>query len=279
MTATSTTETLAARDGTRLLVRRWEAAGAGAPWATALVVHGLGEHSGRWEKVGNRMAVAGIAASSFDHRGHGRSEGRRAYAESWDHLLDDAQDRLAASRVAGLPAILYGQSMGGLVCADYLLSGRPAPDLAVLSAPALGDTLNPLLRSLAPALGRVAGTIELKNPFTPDQLSRDPKVGEAYAADPLTLSRTTLRLGAGVITAADRVNAKLAAGVTLPCTTLVIHGEDDTIIPTASTERLGATPGVERRTYPGVRHEPHNDPDGDAIVDAAIAWLRAKAGA
>ncbi|MCU0504330.1 MAG: lysophospholipase [Chloroflexi bacterium] len=277
MSATSTTETVAGRDGTRLLVRSWPARG--TPWATALIVHGLGEHSGRWEAVGGRMAAAGIGTTGYDHRGHGRSDGRRAYVDRWEQLLDDAEDRLVASRVAGLPAILYGQSMGGLVCADYLLSGRPAPDLAVLSAPALGDTLNPLLRALAPALGRVAGTVERANPFIPDQLSRDPKVGEAYAADPLTLPKTTLRLGAGVIAAADRVNRKVAAGATLPCPTLVIHGEDDTIIPTASTEKLGAAAGAERRTYPGVRHEPHNDPDGEAIVDATIAWLRAKAGA
>ena len=277
MTATSTTETLVARDGTRLLVRRWAAKG--RPWATALIVHGLGEHSGRWETVACRMAAAGITPTAYDHRGHGRSEGRRAHVDRWEQLLDDAEDRLAASRVAGLPAILYGQSMGGLVCADHLLSGRPAPDLAVLSAPALGDTLNPLLRAIAPALGRVAGTVELANPFIPDQLSRDPKVGEAYAADPLTLPKTTLRLGAGVIAAADRVNREVAASATLPCPTLVIHGEDDTIIPTASTAGLGMAPGAERRTYPGVRHEPHNDPDGDAIVDATIAWLRAKAGA
>jgi acylglycerol lipase len=276
MRDTSTTETLGARDGTSLLVRRWQAEG--TPWATALIVHGLGEHSGRWETVARRMAAAGITPTAYDHRGHGRSDGRRAHVDRWEQLLDDAEDRLAAGRVAGFPAILYGQSMGGLVCADYLLSGRPAPDLAVLSAPALGDTLNPLLRALAPALGRVAGTVELANPFVPDQLSRDPKVGEAYTADPLTLSKTTLRLGAGVITAADRVNRKVAAGASLPCPTLVIHGEDDTIIPTASTAGLGTAAGAERRTYPGVRHEPHNDPDGDAIVDAAIAWLRAKAG-
>lgn len=277
MTARSTTETIASRDGTRLLVRRW--AVEEPPWATALIVHGLGEHSGRWEKVGARLAAAGIATASFDHRGHGGSDGRRAYTASWDRLLDDVEDRLAAGRVAGLPAVLYGQSMGGLICADYLLSGRPAPDLAVLSAPALGDTLNPVVRALVPALGRVAGTMELANPFTPDQLSRDPQVGMAYAADPLTLSKTTLRLGAGIVQAADRVNAKVTAGAAVPCPTLVLHGEDDTVIPTASTARLGTMPGVERRTHPGVRHEPHNDPDGDAIVDATIAWLRAKAGA
>lgn len=275
MTITSTTETVAARDGTRLLVRRW--APDRSPWATALIVHGLGEHSGRWEAVGGRMAAAGIAVSAFDHRGHGRSEGRRAYTETWDHMLDDVEDRLAASRLDGVTAVLYGHSMGGLVCADYLLAARPTPDLAVLSAPAVGDTLNPVLRSLTPLLGRVAGTVELTNPFTVDQLSRDPAVGAAYAADPLTLSKSTLRLGAGIVTAADRVNAKVAAGATPPCPTLLIHGEDDTLVPTASSERLGATKNVERRTYPGVRHEPHNDPSGDAIVDAAIAWLRERA--
>ncbi len=259
--STSKTETTAARDGTKLLVRRWEPAG--TPWATALIVHGLGEHSGRWEAVGARMAAAGIAVSAYDHRGHGKSAGKRAYTETWDHMLDDVQDRLAASRQPGIPAILYGHSMGGLVCSDYLLSGRPAPDLGVLSAPALGDTLNPVLRALAPALGRVAGGVSIANPFTVDQLSRDPKVGEAYAADPLTESKTTLRLGGGITAAADRVNAKVAAGAAFPCPVLVIHGEDDTIVPTASTEKLATVEGAERRTYPDVRHEPHNDPDGD----------------
>lgn len=270
--STSKTETVAARDGTKLLVRRWAATG--APWATALIVHGLGEHSGRWEAVGARMAAAGIAVASYDHRGHGKSSGKRAHTESWDHMLDDVQDRLGASREGRLPAVLYGHSMGGLVCTDYLLSGRPAPDLGVLSAPALGDTLNPLLRALVPTLGRVAGGVAIANPFAVDELSRDAKVGEAYAADPLTESKTTLRLGGGITTAADRVNAKVAAGATFPCPVLVIHGEDDTIVPTASTEKLATVKGAERRTYAKVRHEPHNDPDGEAIVDEVIEWLR-----
>ncbi len=276
MDVTSTTEMLPARDGTRLLVRRWEATG--APWASALVVHGLGEHSGRWDAVARQMAAAGIAVASFDHRGHGRSDGKRAHTARWEHILDDTEDRLAASRIAGLPAILYGHSMGGLVCADYLLSTRPTPALGVLSAPALGDDLGPALRMLVPVVGRIAGGLELKNPFTPDQLSRDPKVGERYAADPLTLPRTTARLGGAIIAAARRVNAKVAGGARFPCPVLVIHGEDDTIVPTASTAKLASVVGAERRTFPLVRHEPHNDPGGQAIVDATIGWLRERAG-
>jgi acylglycerol lipase len=271
MTATSTSETVPARDGTDLLVRRW--APAGEPWATVLIVHGLGEHSGRWERVGARLAAAGIATAGYDHLGHGASGGKRAHVDRWSDLLDDAEDRLTASRLAGVPAVLYGQSMGGLVCADYLFSDRPAPDVAVLSAPALGDRTNPVLRALAPVLGSIAPTLAIANPFAPAQLSRDPSVGEAYAADPLTTSKTTLRLAKGIFAAADRVNARLAAGATLPCPTLVIHGEDDPIIPAWSTEPLAAA-GATRRTLPDVLHEPHNDTDGPAIVDDIVAWLR-----
>ncbi len=273
----STTRDLAARDGTRLLVRSWEAAG--EPWATALIVHGLGEHSGRWEAVGAAFAAAGIATESFDHRGHGSSEGRRAHVERWTDLLDDIDDRLAASRRAGLPAIMYGQSMGGLAVADDLLDvARPAPDLAVLSSPALGDRLSPALRAIVPAVARIAPTVAVANPFTPAQLSRDPSVGTAYAADPLTTSRTTARLGAAILDAARRVNAKVAAGERFPCPVLLIHGDADAIIPPGSTASLDGYPGVERRVLPGVLHEPHNDPGGDAIVGDVIAWLRAGAG-
>jgi acylglycerol lipase len=273
----STTETLTARDGTRLLVRRWEPAG--DPWATALIVHGLGEHSGRWEAVGARFAAAGIATESFDHRGHGGSDGRRAHVDRWTDLLDDVDDRLAASRRPGLPAILYGHSMGGLVSADDLLdTARPAPDLAVLSSPALGDDLNPVLAAILPAAARVLPTVTVANPFGPDDLSRDPAVGVAYGADPLTTSKTTIRLGASILQAAQRVQAKIAAGARFPCPALVIHGDADTIVPAASTAALDGVPGVERRVLPGVRHEPHNDPDGPAIVDAVIGWLHEKAG-
>lgn len=274
----STTQTLAARDGTDLLVRRWEPTG--DPWATALLVHGLGEHSGRWEAVGARFAAAGIATESFDHRGHGASAGRRAHVDRWTDLLDDVDDRLAASRSPGLPAIMYGHSMGGLVTADDLLdAARPAPDLAVLSSPALGDDLNPILAAILPVAARVVPTVSVANPFGPDDLSRDPAVGVAYAADPLTTSKTTMKLGASILQGAQRVQAKIAAGARFPCPVLVIHGDADTIVPTVSTATLEGVPGVERRVLPGVRHEPHNDPDGMAIVDDVIAWLRAKAGA
>ncbi len=270
--APSSVETVAARDGTPLLTRTWPTPG--EPWGTILVVHGLGEHSGRHDATGGRFAAAGLAAASYDHRGFGASGGRRAYAETWDDLLDDVEDRLDAGRIDGLPAAIYAHSLGGLVVADYLLSDRPRPDVAVLSAPALGGG-NAFLRALAAVLGRVRPTFAIGNPWDADKIARDPAPPVVADPDPLGVSHTTARLGHQLFGAMDRVNARLEADGGFPLPTLVVHGGDDRLVPTASTAFLERFPTTERRVYPGVRHEPHHDPlDGERIVDEMIDWLR-----
>ena len=266
-------ETLPARDGTPLLTRQW--APAGEPWATILVVHGLGEHSGRHEATAGRFAAAGIVAASYDHRGFGASAGRRADVERWASYLDDIEDRLAASRRPGLPSAIYGHSLGGLILADYLLDGRPLPDVAILSAPALGSKINPALRLAAPVLAVIMPRAAIDNPWKGSALSRDPAIGEAVAADPLCESRTTFRLGNGIFRAMDRVRARLAERGGFPLPVLLVHGGADPLVPTASSAFAGAYPSVERRVYPEVRHEPHHDPiAGTRIVDEMIDWLR-----
>ena len=132
-------------DGTDLLVRHWPVGGPGAgpPWASVLLVHGLGEHSGRYEHVGGQMAAAGLDVQSFDLRGNGGSGGRRGHLDRWSQFHDDLAERLEAVRLsaAGQPVVLYGHSMGGLIVLGYLLSARPKPDLAVVTAPGLDSTL------------------------------------------------------------------------------------------------------------------------------------------
>jgi len=271
-------------DGTDLLVRHWPAdeaeaggAWAGAPWASVLIVHGLGEHSGRYEHVGDQMTAAGLDVWAYDHRGNGGSGGRRGHVDRWTQLHDDLQERLVAVRASagGRPIALYGHSMGGLVVAGYLtLADRPMPDLAVLASPGLDSTLPGWKKSLARVLGGVTPTLAVPNGIDPSTLSRDPAVGAKAAADPANSTVSTARFGAEALTEQQRV-VRECGRITIPA--LIIHGLDDGLVPASASEVLATLPNVERRTYPGLRHELHNEPEGPQIVDEVIAWLRARA--
>ena len=268
--ATSVTSSVAAADGTPLLVRRWAAAS--DPWAQMLLVHGLAEHSGRYERTGGLLAEAGIDVTAFDLRGHGGSGGRRGDVEDWTDYLDDIAVRLAAVRTEahGRPVVLFGHSYGGLICTDYVLSGRLVPDFLVLSAPALGDGLPRWQHIVAPLIARIWPTLAFKNAWGPDVLSRDPEVGRLALLDPGSPERMTTRLGAFGFAAQERVRARLP---TLAVPTLVFHGSDDRLVPPTATEPFEGIPGVTRRVYPGLRHETLNEPEGPQIVADVIAWL------
>jgi acylglycerol lipase len=258
-------------DGTRLFVRRWPAVG--VSWAWLLLVHGLGEHSGRYERTGGLLAAAGIDVTAFDLRGNGGSAGRRGDVARWDDFLDDIGAMLAdvRARAEGPPVVLFGHSMGGLLCADYVLSGRPAPDLLVLSAPALDDGLPRWQHRVAPIGAALVPRLALKHAWGPEALSRDPEVGRRMAADPASPERATVRLGALGFKAQYRVRANLAV---LQLPTLVFHGGDDTLVPVAASLPFEGMPGVTRRVYPGLRHETLNEPEGPEVVADVVDWLR-----
>jgi acylglycerol lipase len=274
---TSETATVPARDGTELLVRHWAATG--EPWASILIVHGLAEHSGRYEHVGRQLAAAGLEVDAYDQRGFGGSAGLRAYLDRWSQNHDDLEQRLAAVRSAagGRPVVLFGHSLGGLIAVGYVLAepARPLPDLLVLSAPALESTIPPWKRLMARVLGTLAPRLEIKNALDGSILSRDPSVGERYLADPLNHHATTTRYGALAIAEQARVRRALSR---LSIPTLVYHGEDDHLVPTVASAPLAGVPGVVRRTWPGLRHESHNEPDGPAVIADVIAWLRETVG-
>ena len=273
--ATSTTTQKEANDGTQLLVRRWPATG--DPWARMLLVHGVGEHSGRYERTGGLFADAGIDVTAFDLRGSGGSAGRRGDVERWDLFLDDVASMLEMVRYnvtgsgATTPVILLGHSMGGLICTDEVLSGRPVPDLLVLSSPALGDGLPRWQHTVVPVIARIYPTLAFKNGWGPEALSRDPEVGRMASQDPGCPPRGTVRLGAGAFAAQARVNERLP---TLHVRTYVFHGGDDPLVPPSASEPFEGMPGVTRSLYPGLRHETMNEPEGPQVVADVIAWLR-----
>lgn len=249
------------------LVRDWEPADTAR--ATVVVLHGIAEHSGRYERLGSLLAEAGFHVHSFDLRGAGASGGRRWDIEDWSLYLDQVERHLAWARSEGRPVVLFGHSLGGTLALDYSLSDRPRPDVMLLSAPALEAGAR-WQRAIAPVMSRLAPTVPIPNSFPVESLSKDPAVGEAYLADPLVRSSSTPRLGHQFFKAMDRVREG-ASRLQVP--TLVIHGGDDRLVTPQSTAPLAEHDAIDRRVYPGVRHELHNEPEWPEIGADIVEWI------
>lgn len=272
MAAAARVDHVGARDGTALLLRHWPVR-TGEPWASMLIVHGLAEHCGRYEHVGAQLADAGIEAHAFDLRGFGGSGGARASIDRWSQLHDDLEERLVGVRsiAPGRPLVLFGHSLGGLICLGYVLDGRARPDLLVLSAPAIGANIPLRQRALVSALRRVAPAMLLSNRLDVTTLSCDQRVCDTYLADPLNQHKSTVRFAHAAFGEQRRVAASIDR---LSIPTLVVHGGSDALVPPGTSAPLEGRPGVTRRVYPGARHEIHNEPVGRQVVADEIAWIR-----
>ncbi len=252
------------------LVRDW--APQTAPKGHIVLVHGIAEHSGRYERTGSLLADGGFFVRSFDLIGFGGTGGERGDIDDWSRYHDQIQIHVDWSREQGGPVVLMGHSMGGNLALGYALSGRPAPDLLVLSAPALGGGAG-WQRALAGVASRLAPTVAIPNALNGDQLSRDPAVGEAYFSDPLVYQKSTTRLGAALFEAMDELKESLSD---LDIPTLVLHGGADTIVPPQSTAVLDELPNVERRLLLGLRHEILNEPEGPELVQDIMDWINGR---
>lgn len=251
-------------DHTRL-VRTWERPD--RPWASVLLVHGIAEHSGRYELVGRQLAEAGLKVRSFDLPGFGGSGGKRGHVDSFEEYLDAVGEELRSSSEAGLPTVLLGQSLGGLIALKYALSRSPAPDYLVLSAPAIDATVPAWQRTLAPLLSRVFPKLMMPSPVNGEHLSRDPSVAERYFADPLVYTKASSRMGSESLEAMKFVEGKVPS---MP--THIIHGGADELVPAHVSAPLGER--VSRKLYPSLRHEMFNEPEGPEVIADVVAWLR-----
>jgi len=267
-------EHVAARDGTSLLLRHWPVE-SGEAWASLLLVHGLAEHTGRYEHVGAQLSAAGIDTYGFDLRGFGASGGPRASVDRWSQLHDDLEERLSAVRSVApeRPLVLYGHSLGGLIALGYVLDARARPDLLVLSAPAIGASVPAWKRLAAAFLSRAMPKFVIKNDFQGEGLSHDPAVGVAYLADPLAVHRTTARLGQELLAEQVVVQRQLAALDRMPIPTYVLHGAADPIVPASASGLLEGKGNVTRRVYPDLVHEMHNEPQSDQVIADTVRWI------
>ena len=252
------------------LVREWVPDS--EPRATLVLVHGIAEHSGRYERTGGLLADAGFHVRAFDVIGHGASGGARVDIDDWSRFLGQVESHMAWAREQGLPVILMGQSMGGLMALGYTLDGRIEPDLLVLSAPALGGGAA-WQRALAGAATRIAPTLSMPQSIKGEDLSRDPEVAKAYFSDPLVHTKATTRFGKAMFDAMDEAIAR-AGEMDVP--TLVLHGGADSLVPPQSTAFLADVPNYERTLYPSLRHEILNEPEGPEIVADIVDWINAR---
>ncbi|MCX5040748.1 lysophospholipase [Streptomyces coelicoflavus] len=235
----------------RIAVREWPAA---SPRYIALLVHGYGEHSGRYDEVAGVLTGHGAAVYAPDHTGHGRSEGERVVVEDFEDVVTDVHAVAGLARAAhpGLPVVMVGHSMGGLIASRYAQRHPGELTALVLSGPVIGDWELP--RRLL-ALEEIPDT-----PISPASLSRDPAVGAAYAADPLVwhgpMKRPTLE-------AFVRTLETVAKGGDVGRLPLLwVHGDDDRLVPLPGS-RVGVEPlsggNLTERIYPGARHELFNE--------------------
>lgn len=265
---TSTIEFAQTHDGVEQFLRRWTPDR--ETQAAMVLIHGIGEHSGRYEHVGAAFAAAGIDVVAPDQRGFGRTGGRRGHVEHFDHFVADVEPLIADRRELGVPVVLMGHSLGGLVATAYLVGDRPQPDLAVLSAPALAARLPGWKRALAPALGTIAPGVRIPADFDGSLLSRDADVQVAYETDPLRVKASTARLGREVLTAMASTSRRLDR---LRVPTYVLHGSDDALVPLRATDRIAELELVTRRVWPELRHECLNEPERDQVLAETVAWI------
>ncbi len=268
----STTNLDTTTDGLTQLRRHWAPvlSEGESPIAAMLIVHGIGEHSGRYEHVGAAFAKLGIDVASFDNRGFGQSGGTRAYVDSFDQYVDDVQVMLDARRELGVPVILLGHSLGGLIASTYLVQDRPMPDLAVLSSPALLAEVPAWQRVLAPVLGRFLPKAFIPSKIDGAILSRDVAVQEAYVNDPLVIAGATAGLGHQIFTTMETTMAAINK-ISMP--TYVLHGDSDKLVPPAASAPLGELANVTRVMWPGLRHECMNEPEQDQVLAGIGEWI------
>jgi len=245
------------------------------PKAVILYVHGLGSHSGRFGHWAERFVNTGSVFAAFDQRGHGRSEGKRGRPLHMDQTLNDIAEFAGILRdeFPGIPLILYGHSMGGVMVINYVLSKRPAMDGLIASSPWLALVKPPapgLIKTMKPLVKLIPG-MTLSNGLDPNDISRDPEEVRKYHEDPLVHGKICIGLFFSVHLGG--LNA-LENGTNINIPFLLMHGTGDKITSCPTSIRLAEILGdkVDFKTWEGGYHELHHEDLRNDLFDYIHAW-------
>ncbi len=272
-----TTGSFEGMKGCRLFYQAWLPEG--TPRAILAIVPGSGDHCGRYQNLVEGLVPAGYAVAGYDHRGFGRSGGRRGHIDSWDEYRGDLRLflDLAGRLLPGLPLFLYGYSHGSLVVLDYVLRHADGLSGAIL----VGTGIEPAAAApawqvlLAKALSPILPTFSARVAFEASSLSRDPQVVKACKEDPLWHWKRSARFASETLKVIDWIRNR-PGEIRLPV--LFLHGELDPLVKAAGVRRFFEQipyPDKAIHVYPGALHELHNDLDHEQVVNDVARWIAA----
>jgi len=272
----STLSTFTASDGDNVALQDWPLPEGLALRGVVLLVHGLGEHAGRYEHVARRLNSWGFAVRGYDQYGHGESNGVRGALPSPHRLLNDLADVIESTRMRmedGVPLVLLGHSMGGLVAAKLVADGLVPVEALVLSSPLLDPGLSAFQKLLLATLPRIAPNLTVGNGVDPDFISHDPEVVAAYKADPMVHDRISGRLARFIADSGPAVVAH-APHWNVP-TLLMYAGADRVVDPRGSQAFAAAAPAavVTTRGFDGLFHEIFNELESEPVFQTLRRWL------
>lgn len=260
--------------GTKLYFQSWK--GMGTPKGVVCLVHGLGEHTGRYAHVAQAFTDAGFDIIGFDLPGHGKSDGVRGDTGPYERIMEDISHLLAeaSDRYPGVPRFLYGHSMGGNLVLYYLLKQKPIIRGAIVSSPGLqtGEPVSPVKIFLGKVMNSLAPHFIMDNGLDLMNLSHDPKVIQAYKDDPLVHPKISAQLGIGMLTNGKWI-IEHAAENQVPL--LVMQGSADHIVSPTATKEFASkvTSPITYKVWEGLYHETHNEPQKAEVIQTMVNWL------
>lgn len=273
----NTTPNTDMNDDITFYMQGWEPEG--KPKAIVCLIHGLGEHTGRYAHVGNTFNDAGYALIGFDLRGHGQTSGARGHTPSLDVVMQDIHQFIGFQKqnFPNTPIFLYGHSLGGLFAFVYAIRFVDELKGAIVTGMALRS---PLLEqkakvAIAKVLGSLLPSMIIPTGLDPATISRDPEVVHRYINDPLVHGKTSLGLGKATVEAVDLCFER-AGEFNLPL--LIMHGKKDTLVYPSGSEDLARLAGktnkdVTLKLWEGLYHEIHNEPEKEDVFKVMIEWL------
>ncbi|WP_256208857.1 alpha/beta hydrolase [Paenibacillus sp. CF384] len=249
--------------------------------AVICLIHGMGEHIGRYEHVAEMFTAAGYAVYGFDQVGHGKNEGKRGHTPTYDALLDGVDSMLIAAKESfpDTPVFLYGHSMGGNVTLNYSLRRKPEVNGVIVTGPWLMLAFNPppVQVMIARVVNRLFPSYSNNRPMNGDHLTSDPIMIKRYQEDPLGHGSITARFFLSVQTAGVWA-LKHAAEWRLPL--LLMHGGSDKVTSIKASRQFADSAGAPCTfiEWPSLKHELHNELDRDDVFDTVKEWLAKQLG-